>query len=493
MSKPFYITTSIPYVNGNPHIGHAVEAVQVDAMARAMEMRGFDVRSQTGSDENSLKNVQAAEKAGEDTESFVARHAAEFDRLTGALGCRFDNFIRTREDRHMKGAQKLWSLCRPEDIYKKSYKGLYCVGCEAFYTEKDVPDGVCPTHKNPLDVVEEENYFFKLSNYQDQIVTLLEGGEVEGRDGRKYSYNIYPENRRNEMISFAKQGLEDFSISRSQERAKHWGVNVPGDDSQVMYVWFDALSNYITALDFAEDGDLYQKYWAAEDAKRMHNVGKDIVRFHAIYWPAMLLSAELPLPTDMYIHGFFTIEGEKMSKSLGNVIDPFELVEEFGPDALRYILLRELPYSEDGDLSRERMEVRYAELANQLGNLTSRVAAMSVKYFDGELDDVVYEGADALHQACEARVQKSDFKGYIDDVMTAVGDANEFVDEKEPFRLVKEDDTAAKQVLSELKARILLIAELMQPVIPEASAKIIEAYTGMVSKMDPLFPRRDSK
>ncbi len=481
--KKLYITASIPYVNAAPHAGYALELVQVDAIARAYKAQGLQVRAQFGTDENSLKNVQAAEKANEDTNAFVTRHAAEFKRLATELGCEFDDFIRTREDRHMQGAQKLWSLCKAEDIYKKSYKGLYCVGCETFYTEKDVPDGVCPIHKKPLDIVEEENYFFKLSNYQNQILELLEGGKV----------NVFPENRRNEMISFVKNGLEDFSISRSQERAKHWGVTVPGDDSQVMYVWFDALSNYITALDFAGGGEQYNAFWAADDVRRMHVIGKDIVRFHAIYWIGMLLSANVPLPTDIFVHGFFTVEGEKMSKSIGNVIDPFQLMNDYGVDATRYILLREMPYADDGDLSKARMEVRYAELANQLGNLVSRVAAMSVKYFDGKLDDVTLTKEIALSTKvrCEELMQTANLKGYLDAAFELVADANDLVDKKEPFRLVKTDEAGAKQVLSELRAQILLIAELLAPVLPNSVQVIQEHYAGVVTALPPLFPRRD--
>lgn len=474
-----FITTSIPYVNGAPHVGHALEFVEVDVLKRAHALLGADSRSQTGSDENSLKNVQAAEKAGEETATFVERHAARFNDLADALGCDYDRFIRTREDVHMKGAQKLWSMCNADDIYKKSYKGLYCVGCEAFYNEDDLEDGLCPIHKTKPELVEEENYFFRLSAYQDQLLDLL----------KSKKYHVYPESRRNEMISFIEQGLEDFSISRSEERAKHWGVPVPGDESQVMYVWFDALSNYITGLDFAENGDLYKKYWENSDI-RMHVVGKDIVRFHAIYWPAMLLSAGLPLPTDLYVHGFFTVEGEKMSKSLGNVIDPFELANDYGSEALRYILIKEMPYANDGDLSRDRMDVRYAELANQYGNLASRVAAMSVSYFGGDLDDIEFDAAPHIATLTDL-VLEANLKAYLDALSELIQSANEYVDKMQPFKLVKTDEAAAKKVLSELRAQIVFISTWLSPVLPKSAGKVIDAYSGTVEKLTPLFPRRD--
>ncbi len=400
----YYVTTSIPYVNAEPHVGFALELIQADFLARyhRTKLGEHQVFALTGSDENSLKNVQAAEKAGEPVAAFVENLAEEFKKLQDTLGLSYNDFIRTREDRHMKGAQKLWSACKPEDIYTKSYRGLYCVGCESFYTEKDCPDGTCPTHKKELDVIEEENYFFALSHYEDQLIELIESDKLK----------IYPETRKNEVISFMRGGLEDFSISRSQERAKHWGVPVPGDESQVMYVWFDALSNYLTGLGYATDDETFKTFWS-EQSDRVHVIGKDITRFHCVYWPAMLLSAGLPLPTEVFVHGFFTIEGEKMSKSIGNVIHPKTLVERFGVDAVRYFMLREMPYASDGDLSIERVELRYTELANQLGNLVGRVAAMGDKYFEGELDKGIWQDGEALAVEADALIKEYKFKAYL--------------------------------------------------------------------------------
>jgi methionyl-tRNA synthetase len=481
--KNFYITTAIPYVNAAPHIGFALELIQTDAAVRYWRSRLDEgtARALTGSDENSLKNVRAAEEAGEEVGDFVARHAEEYKALQETLNLSFNDFIRTREERHIEGAQKLWSACRPEDIYKKTYKGLYCVGCEAFYTEKEVPEGVCPEHKKPLEEIEEENYFFKLSNYQDQLEKLIESDEIK----------ITPKTRKNEVLSFIKGGLEDFSISRSQERAKHWGVPVPGDEAQVMYVWFDALSNYITALDYKDEGKAYQKYWNSDDTRRVHVIGKGITRFHAVYWPAMLLSAGLKLPTEIFVHGYITIEGEKISKSIGNVIHPKELVDEFGADATRYYFLREIPSHGDGDYSKDRMEERYAELANQLGNLVGRVATMSNKYFDGDLDTWQTDWAE-LNSELQADINNYDFKKYLDDIFEIIGEANEIIDKKAPFKLVKEDEKAAKAVLSEVADMIIFCGQALLPIIPEAAQEILNRYAGdKILTGDPLFPRRD--
>ena len=480
----FYITTAIPYVNASPHIGFAMELIQADAYARFWRQSIGDdrVRLLRGSDENSLKNVRAAEEAGEDTAKFVERHAEEFKALQPLLNLTFDDFIRTREPRHIEGAQKLWSSCKPEDIYTKTYKGMYCVGCETFYTEKECPDGICPEHKRPLEEIEEENYFFKLSNYQEQLEKLVESDELR----------VIPESRKNEVLSFIRGGLEDFSISRSQERAKHWGVTVPGDDSQVMYVWFDALSNYINAIDYADEGELFQTFWNNDNVRRVHMIGKGISRFHAIYWPAMLLSAGVKLPSEVFVHGYITIEGEKISKSLGNTLEPKELVDEYGADAVRYFMLREIPSSGDGDYSKARMEERYAELANQLGNLVSRVAAMSNKYFDGKLDarevDWLRHGADL-----EDMMSHFDFKGYIDYVFGAVAKANEIIDKEKPFSLVKSDEAKAKEVLSDLAEIIRWVGNALLPIIPASAEEILRRYSAdQVLEGDPLFPRRDS-
>lgn len=488
-----YITTSIPYVNSTPHIGYAVELFQVDTLLRYYKSRGEMVRGQFGSDDNSLKNVRAAREAGEETEAFVARHAEEFRKLADELDLdeSLHNFIRTRDDLHMRGAQKLWSMFKPEDIDKRAYEGLYCVGCEAFYAQEDLLEGnLCPTHKKPVEVIKEENYFFNLSNYQTFFEELLKKGSATW-NGKTHSMKIVPEERRNEMLAFVKK-LEDFSISRSVQRAENWGVPVPGDESQVMYVWVDALSNYITALGFADDAQAFADFWTNADV-RTHVIGKDIVRFHAIYWPAFLLSAGLSLPTEITVHGFFAVEGEKMSKSIGNVIHPKELVDLYGVDAARYLLLRELPLLGDGDISRARLEERYNDLANSLGNLVGRVAAMGVKYFDGALDSVERFDADTIYRdELSEAMESRDFKKYLEAVQGVIAAANAKIQIEEPFKSAKTDPDACKKTLSELAAMIRFIAESLSPIMPNISKEILARYTGeKVIHGAPLFPKRE--
>ena len=372
---PWYVTTAIPYVNAKPHIGFALEIILTDALARYHRLKGDDVRFLTGADENSLKNVQAAEKEGISTQALVDRNAAQFQALREPLNLSFDDFIRTSNDpRHLAGVRKLWEACAANgDIYKRPYQGLYCVGCEQFYTPDELVDGLCPEHLTPPDVVEEENYFFRLSRYGDRLYELIDSDQLR----------IVPQTRKNEALSFIRQGLEDFSISRSRARAKGWGIPVPGDPEQVIYVWFDALDNYITALGYADEGPLYQRYWA-ENQQRVHVIGKGILRFHTIYWPAMLLSAGVLPPSQVFVHGYVTIEGAKISKSLGNVIDPVEFAERYGTEGLRYYLLREIRATDDGDFSQERfIRTHNGDLADQLGNLLNRVVNMVTRYYDG--------------------------------------------------------------------------------------------------------------
>ena len=365
MAKRIYITTAIPYVNAAPHVGHALEFVQADCLARFYRAQGFDVYFSSGADENSLKNIQAAEAEGIKIQELVDKYAKQFEDLGKVLHLTFDVFNRTSSKNHFIGAQKLWQLCKKEDIYKKNYRGLYCVGCEAFYTPDEINNEKCPEGHSNIEEVEEENYFFKLTNYSEFLYKLIETNKLR----------ILPQTRKNEVLAFINSGLEDFSISRSVERARGWGVPVPSDDSQVMYVWFDALTTYLTALGYP-DGNLYKKYWI-DHPNRFHVIGKGIIRFHAVYWPAMLESAGIPLPTDEFVHGYITVEGQKISKSLGNVVDPFDLQSRFGTDPLRYYLLREIPAWGDGDFSQKRFVDLYnGELANGLGNLVARVARL---------------------------------------------------------------------------------------------------------------------
>ena len=471
MNKPFFITTAIDYVNAAPHAGHAVEKVLTDVVARYHRLAKDETYFLTGSDENSLKNVEAAEKEGKPTEELVAEYAETFKNLSQSLNLSFDQFIRTTEKKHFEGAKKMWSAFKPEDVYKKKYRGLYCVGCEEFKMEKDLVDGKCPDHKVVPEVVEEENYFFKLSNYQDKLKELVTSDALK----------IYPNYRKNEVVSFIEMGLEDFSISRSVARAKGWGVPVPGDDSQIMYVWVDALSNYITALDYATDGELYEKFWAS-DGERVHIIGKGILRFHAIYWPAMLLSAGLSLPTTIYAHEYLTINGQKLSKSLGNVIHPDELVTKYGIDGTRYLLLTALPYSKDGDLSWEKMTEKYnADLANGLGNLVSRVVKLSESLEDKEVNGATFPEELTL-LLNEYRLADS-----LEWIWDKIREANKFVDENKPWELAKTDQDKFQSVMEELRDQVAFIGATLKPFLPETSEKIETALKE--GKVEPMFQR----
>ena len=476
--KRFYITTSIPYVNARPHIGHALEFVQTDAFARFHRLMGDDTRFLTGTDENSLTNVLAAEREGISTSELVERNAATFIGLTEILNISNDDFIRTAvEERHVEGARKLWQACADNgDIYKKHYSGLYCVRCEQFYTEDELDNGLCPEHHIPPELVEEENYFFRLSRYGDKLLELIDSGELR----------IIPETRRNEVRSFVARGLEDFSLSRSRTRARGWGVEVPGDPDQVMYVWFDALANYITALNYGLGGDLYKHYWI-DNPERVHVIGKGILRFHAVYWPGMLLSAGQPLPTTIFVHGYLTIDGEKMSKSLGNVVDPADLVERYGSEAVRYWMLREVPPTGDADYTDEKLERRYnADLANDLGNLLNRTVSMIQRYRGGAIPTPSGKGESLGAEELSAQIQTFMAEDYdpqsaLSAIFESVVRANRYVEETAPWVLSKaeragDEDARGKldTALYSLAETLRIVATALRPFLPETSGRIAE-------------------
>lgn len=487
--KKLYITTAIPYVNARPHIGFALELIQTDVIARWHRQQGIDVRFLTGTDENALKNVQAAEEAGRETSEFVAENAELFKNLLTILTISNNDFIRTSaEERHIKGAQKLWSACKPKDIYQKKYKGLYCLGCEEFKLEKDLVNGECSEHPGKkLQEVEEENYFFRLSGYQNEILKRIESGDI----------NIMPEGRRNETMSFIKSGLEDFSISRSSERAKHWGIEVPGDPNQIMYVWFDALSNYINALGYAQNAENFQSYW--QQGETLHVIGKGINRFHTVYWPAMLLSAGIALPKKIFIHGYITVDGQKMSKTIGNVIDPVELVEKYGVDPVRYYLLREIPAGEDGDFSYKKFEDRYnGDLANGLGNLVARVATlgekaspMPVQESEGVAKEI--KRVRVLAQKYMESFRLNEALGIIWELIS-YGD--KYINNTKPWTM-KDDPAALRRVIADVALLIDATRELSEPFLPETAQKIREQITVnvkeiIIKKTGNLFPRLSS-
>lgn len=514
LSKRYYVTTAIPYVNGRPHIGFALEAVQADVLARYHRQRGDETRFLTGTDDNSLKNVLAAEAQGLPVQQLVDSNAAYFQALPEPLDLSFDDFVRTSTDpRHLAGAQRLWRACMAAgDIYKQQYGGLYCVGCEQFYSGGELIDGCCPEHGTAPEWVEEENYFFRLQRYAAPVLERIATGQLR----------IIPETRRNEVLRFIEGGLTDFSISRSQRRARGWGIPVPDDPSQIMYVWWDALINYITALDYADRGDRYRRYWL-DNPQRVHVIGKGILRFHAVYWPAMLLSAGEPVPTTIYVHEYLTVDGQKISKSRGATIDPVALVERFGIDALRYWLLREPSRTEDADFTIERLLTRYhADLANGLGNLLQRTVSMLVRYCAGvvptageplpgatDLADI----AGSIPAAVEDALDAFDFRAALNAIWELVTRANRFVEEAAPWSLSKKvgagDPVAGRQldgVLYALAESLRLLAYHLTPFLPATAARIREQlgltaagtaiWGGLVlgvtvGRPQPIFPRFD--
>ncbi len=474
----FYITTAIAYVNAKPHIGFALELLQADVLARYNRLLGKDVFYLTGTDEHGAKIVRAAEAKKKDIKEFTDEIAEEFKKLTKVLNVSNDDFIRTSEqERHWPSVQKIWKKMEENgDLYKKDYIGYYCVGHEAFMKKSDLKDGFCPDHGAEPEVIKEENWFFKLTKYTGVIKEKVKSGE----------FRIIPETRKNEILRLL-DDAEDVSFSRPSEDLK-WGVPVPNDPTQTMYVWADALSNYVSALDYANEGELYQKFWPAD----VHLIGKDITRFHAIFWPAILLSAGLPLPKSLYVHGFITADGQKMSKTLGNVIDPFDLVDKYGVDVVRYFLLREIPSGDDGDFSHNKLKRRYnADLANTYGNLVSRTLTLIDNSLNGEL---IYE---------EDIVDK-EIRGRIDELVNKYHDqignfmlhdatasafrlldiANAYIDDKKPWALVKEDAAGFLAVMTTVTKLILTASWLLYPFIPETTEKVFKLF-GSKDKLPP--------
>ncbi|MBI5370195.1 methionine--tRNA ligase [Candidatus Uhrbacteria bacterium] len=471
-----YITTTLPYVNAKPHIGFALEIVQADVLARYHRAKGDEVIFNTGTDEHGQKIYEKAIAEGKEPQAYVDEYAAKFDALREALNLSYTHFIRTTDAHHVAAAQEFWRRCFENgDIYKDRYQVKYCVGCELEKTDSELDNGHCPVHPNlELEARDENNYFFRFSKYQQPLLDLYTARPDF----------VMPDFRLQEIRNFVESGLKDFSISR-QKNKMPWGVPVPDDDEQVMYVWFDALVNYISTLGWPKSDRDFETFWPGVQV-----AGKDNLRQQSAMWQAMLFSAGLPPSKQIFIHGFITSGGQKMSKSLGNVVDPFDEVSEFGTDAVRYYLLREIPSGDDGDFSRARMEERYSELANQLGNLVGRVAAMAEKYFDGALEVSTNDWRAREEQLAQA-IKSYDFKRYFDIVFEVISEANELTDKKAPFKLVKEDEAAAKVVLSELADQIRFIGRALGPVLPHTSAEILRRYGTVVTADEPLFPRRD--
>jgi methionyl-tRNA synthetase len=477
----FYVTTAIPYVNATPHLGFALELVQADVLARYHRLRGDDTWFLTGTDENSLTNVLAAERDGVPVRALVDRNAEAFRSLTATLHLSNDDFIRTATDpRHLDGAQRFWEACvRAGDVYRRAYRGLYCVRCERFYTADELIEGRCPEHGIPPESVEEENYFFRLSRYAPRLAELLDTRQLRVR----------PDSRHHEVRAFVARGLEDFSISRTCARARGWGIPVPGDADQVMYVWFDALTNYVTALGYGTGAPRYQRSWV-ETARRVHVIGKDILRFHAVYWPAMLLSAGAPLPTTIVVHGFLTRDGRRMSKTLGTGVDPVALAEAWGVDAVRYWLLREVPPFDDADYTDASFARAYnADLANDLGNLLQRTVSMIQRYRNGVVaapDAVATSPLPAIAEPLPAALHRAlgedgDPRGALRAVWSLVVAANRLVEDAKPWALARDErggDAGAGRrldaVLWDLAESLRLVAEALRPLLPATAAAIAE-------------------
>lgn len=467
------VTTSIPYVNGAPHVGHALELVQADVLARHRRQRGDEVWAQTGTDDNALKNVQSAAAEGIPVADYVARMADRFVALADALDLSFDGFVRTSADpRHRPTVERLWRDCEASgDFYRKSYTGLYCVGCEAFV------DGDCPEHEEKPEPVAEDNWFFRLSRHQDRLRRLIADDVIV----------IEPATRKREVLAFIAAGLADFSVSRSVARARGWGIPVPGDPGQVIYVWFDALVNYLTGAEHR---------WAAAD-ERSHVIGKGIIRFHAVYWPAMLLSAGRELPTRVLVHEYLTADGRKIGKSLGNTADPVDIATRFGADALRWWLLADVARTGDTDYSDARLTARFDEdLANNLGNLVNRTVSMVRKYRGGVVPVAAADNPSELRTAraaaagtIDTALRAFDFRRAVAAV-TRIGDeANRHVQAVKPWQLDR-NSTELDAVLAELVAACRDIAEHLAPFLPAAARRIADQCGGdVLPPPRPVFPR----
>ncbi|MCX8194969.1 MAG: methionine--tRNA ligase [Candidatus Micrarchaeota archaeon] len=466
--EKFYITTAIPYVNAAPHLGHVLEFVQADAIARYQKLKGKEVALITGADENSLKNVQAAEKEGISVQQLCDRNSEVFRQMADKVCLSYTCFRRTSDKKlHWPGVQKVWELCEKRgDIYKKKYRGLYCVGCESFYEPEELPGGVCPEHKAAPEEIEEENYFFRLSKYQPELERLIETDELQ----------VVPQTRKNEILSFIKGGLKDFSISRSVGRAKGWGVAVPGDPAQIMYVWFDALGTYITGIGYGNDEKEFGKFWPAD----CHVIGKGILRFHAVYWPAMLLSSGLPLPKRVLVHGYITVEGQKMSKTLGNIVDPFYLIERYGVDPLRYCLLSE-PTFEDSDFSEKALrEKNNNELLANIGNLVNRVLVFAQREFGGRVPQGRLSEEDEGFAASQKKrleragqlMEEARLKEALELAMEAGKEANAYFQKNEPWKLARGNPERCAAVIYLLLHQVKDLAIALEPFIPNSSSEI---------------------
>jgi methionyl-tRNA synthetase len=477
MKDTFYITSAIPYVNADPHIGTVMDPIQADVLARYHRQRQTATLLSAGTDVHGAKITEVAEEQGLEPQELTEQTSERMRSLFRRLNVSFDCFVRTSDPEHKRAAQEIWRRFSA-DIYKSSYHGWYCVGCEEHVTQEYARenDYVCPDHNRAYETIEEENYFFALNKYTQQIKDAITREE----------YCIIPEKRKNEILSLLDSGLQDVSFSRPKDKLS-WGVEVPDDPEHVMYVWPDALTNYLTATGFPDEG--YDKWWPAD----MHVIGKGILRFHAAIWPGMLLAAGLPLPKQLFVHDYFTFNGDKMSKSQGNFVAPSEVIDAYGTDALRYYLLHEAPSSNDGDFTWERLETVYnSDLADDLGNLVNRVGAMIDKYQNGAINsagDPAHDIAD-YHQA----ISECRFEDGLDVVMGFVKDLNRYIEEEKPWEIAKTDEEHLGEVLSYLASNLAHAGWLLAPFLPETGQAIYNAFSGekLQPLEGPLFPKRST-
>lgn len=475
--KQFYVTTPIYYVNGAPHIGHAYTTIVGDVLKHYYTNQGASVFLSVGVDENAQKNVEAAEKHGVAVQDYVDTMAGEWKKMWDDLHIEYDDFIRTTEDRHTAAVNAFWAAVEKSgDIYKGEYIGLYCVGCEEFKTELQLVDGKCPDHNREPEELREENYFFRLSKYRDALLEYFDA----------HPEFVQPTSRRNEIRNYIADHMEDVSISR---QSLEWGIAVPGDSGNVIYVWFDALINYLSVVGYGTDNERFESTWPAQ----LHLVGKDIIKFHCALWPAMLMSAGLPLPEKVFAHGHFTVDGQKMSKSIGNVVDPRQVSEQYGHDVLRYYLLREISFGQDGDYSEDRLRQRYTdELANGVGNLLSRVTNMVDRYMGGVVQAHTETAGygDNEESVYHEAMQELAFHKALDAIWKLVGELNEHIEQNKPWELAKIDTDRLEVVLSHYVAVLTRIGHLLAPIMPNTSKVIVNALTASkIEKTQPLFPR----
>lgn len=489
-----YITTSIPYVNARPHLGHALEFVQADVLARHRRARGHQVRFLTGTDDNALKNVTAARAAGLPVADFVRANGDAFIELARRLAIGYDDVIRTGSDaRHRRGVEALWNRIR-DDLYQRSYTGLYCANCEQFYAPEELVRGTCPEHGTVPEQVTEQNWFFALSRYQDAIEEAISSGRVL----------LQPEHRRAEVLSFVRSGLADFSVSRAADRTGGWGIPVPGDPSQTIYVWWDALANYITALGYP-DGTAYDQWWRGAD-ERIHVIGKGISRFHAVYWLGTLLAADQPLPTRIVVHEYLQLAGRKISKSdpLVRAESPTTILDRYGRDALRWWLVSDVNRVGDTDFSAERLQRRYTEdLANTIGNLVNRLAVIIQRSFGDVLPvgtarvpqlDAVRDAAAELPAAVDRELERFDLRRATAAIVGVATGANQVVDATRPWHLARSEDAADRARLATICAELVTVcravATELAPFIPDGAARLHAALPIAEGSVPPSFSRR---